>query len=346
VNGVSAARTLAQLVRGSLTTQLISVASTLGIADLLQSGPKSAGEIAAAVGADPSALYRVLRALAGMGIFAERSDGRFEMTPLAEPLRRDALESVHSSAELYGSTWWWGTAGALLHTVRSGETAFEHVHGLALFEYLQRNAAAATLFNEHQANMTHQDAAAIVAAYDFAGLRTVVDVGGGQGILLAAIVQAYPEVRGVLFEMPSVVDQADTRLRTMGVRGRCEVVAGDFFKEIPAGGDAYILKDIVHDWDDERAIDVLTNCRKAVRNEPNGKVLVIEKIIPPGNEPFAGKLTDITMLLMTGGRERTGLEYGTLLATAGLTVRRIVPTQSPASIIDAVPVTGTSAPST
>jgi O-methyltransferase domain len=197
------------------------------------------------------------------------------------------------------------------------------------------------LFNEHQANMTHQDAAAIVTAYDFAALRTVVDVGGGQGILLAAIVQAYPEMSGVLFEMPSVADQADARLRTMGVRGRCEVVAGDFFKEIPAGGDAYILKDIIHDWDDERAVNVLANCRKALRTEPNGKVLVIEKIIPPGNEPFAGKLTDITMLLMTGGRERTGPEYGTLLATAGLTVRRIVPTQSPASIIDAIPASRT-----
>jgi SAM-dependent methyltransferase len=341
VNGVSAARALAQLVRGSLTTQLISVASTLGIAELLQSGPKSAGEIAATVGADASALYRMLRALAGMGIFAEGVDGRFEMTSLAESLRRDAPESVHSSAELYGSTWWWDSTGALLHTVRSGETAFEHVHGLALFEYLQRNAAAATLFNEHQANMTHQDAAAIVAAYDFAALRTVVDVGGGQGILLAAIVQAYPEMSGVLFEMPSVADQADARLRTMGVRGRCEVVAGDFFKEIPAGGDAYILKDIIHDWDDERAVNVLANCRKALRTEPNGKVLVIEKIIPPGNEPFAGKLTDITMLLMTGGRERTGPEYCTLLATAGLTVRRIVPTQSPASIIDAIPASRT-----
>ena len=337
MNGMSATRTLGQLVRGSLATQLISVASTLGIADVLHSGPKTTREVAAAVGADASALYRVLRALAGMGIFAERADGRFEMTPLAEPLRPDAPESLHGSAELYGSKWWWDAMGALLHSVRTGQTAFETVHGVSLFEYLERTPAAAGLFNEHQANMTHQDAAAIVAAYDFTGLRTVVDVGGGNGMLLSVVLQAYPDMSGVLVEMPAVAHEAVTRLRSIGVSGRCQVVAGNFFTEIPAGGDAYILKDIIHDWDDERAVAVLVNCRKALGGEPNGKVLVIEKIIPPGNEPFAGKVTDITMLLMTGGRERTEPEYNRLLATAGLTLKRTLPLRSPASIMEAIP---------
>lgn len=333
---MSSGSTVAQLLRGSLVTQLLSVAATLQLADILQEGPKTARELAAAAAADTTALYRVLRALAAMGIFVERPDGRFEMTPLAEPLRCNAPDSLGASAALYGTPWWWTATGALLHSVKTGETAFKHVHGMPLFEYLEHHTEAAAVFNAHQSNMTQQDAGAIIAAYAFTGYHRVVDVGGGHGTLLAAILEACPETRGVLFDMPSVVSEAGCRL-AQSLSGRCEIVAGDFFKAVPSGGDVYVLKDIVHDWDDERAVAILRNCRAALTDRENSKILVIEKVIPPRNDPFPGKMTDITMLLVTGGRERTEPEYRSLLTAAGLTVTRIVPTRSPASVIEAVP---------
>jgi len=324
------------MIRGALVTQLIYVAARLGIADLLHEGPKTPEELATAAGADAPALYRVLRALASLGLFAEAVDGRFEMTPLAEPLRRDVEYSLRGSALLYGESWWWRAVGTLLHSVRTGETAFDHVHGVSLFEYLGRDPEGAALFNQHQANMTRQDAGAIVAAHEFAGIGTLVDVGGGHGALLAAVLKAHPAMRGMLFDVPSVVEGARILLADEGVGERSEVVAGDFFKAVPSGGDAYILKDIIHDWDDVRAITILKNCRRALGSNQSGKVLVVEKVIRSGNEPFAGKLTDITMLLVTRGCERTDVAYRELLATAGLRVTRIVPTQSPASLIEAV----------
>jgi hypothetical protein len=329
---------LGQLLRGALVTQLIHVAARLRIADLLQAGPKSADDLAATVGVDAQALHRILRALAGLGIFAETDAGRFALTPLADPLRSDAPASLRGSAVLYGEPWWWQACGDLLYSVRTGQPAFDHVHGQPLFAYLDATADAAATFNDHQTSMTRQDAAAVVDAYDFTGCSTVVDVGGGHGALAAAILKGSPQTTVVLFDRPAVVEGATRRLRAEGVAERCSCVGGDFFESVPAGADTYVLKDIIHDWDDERAASILRQCRRGMTNSAaTPRLLLVEKVIPPGNAPFAGKMTDITMLLVAGGRERTAEEYHALLAEAGFAVRRIVPTRSPASVIEAVP---------
>jgi hypothetical protein len=335
----SPAAELGRLLRGSLVTQLIHAAAALGIADLLAAEPRRSRDLAAAVGVDAGALHRVLRALASFGIFAETSPGLFAMTPLAEPLRDHVPNSLRASAMLYGQPWWWRACGDLLYSVRTGRPAFEHVHGQALFEYLDDVPDAATVFNDHQRSMTEQDAAAVVAACDFTGYSTVVDVGGGHGALAAAIAEASPETTVILLDQPSVVAGARQYLRDRGVAERCTCVAGDFFAAIPEGGSAYVLKDVIHDWDDERTGVILRNCRRAMLRHPAGaaRLLLVEKVIPRGNAPFAGKLTDITMLLVAGGRERTAEEYHALLADAGFTVTRIIPTRSPASIVEAVP---------
>ena len=330
---------LSQLLRGSLVTQLIHVAATLGVADFLRDGPKSSDELAASLRVDPEALYRVLRALASLGIFAETDPHRFALTELAQPLRSDVPGSLRASAILYGERWWWQACGELLHSVRTGRPAFDHVHGEALFAYLDHVADAAAIFNDHQTNMTRQDAAAIVSAYDFRKCARVVDVGSGHGALTAAILKACPRTTAVLFDQPAVIEGAKQRLRAEGVIDRCSFSAGDFFESVPEGGDAYVLKDIVHDWDDDRAMTILRNCRRVMTHAPavTTRVLVVEKVIPPGNASFPGKLTDITMLLVAGGRERTAKEYEALLTGAGLTLTRIVPTASPASVIEATP---------
>src|SRR5262245_39343633 len=247
---------LGQLLRGSLVTQLIHVAAKLGIADLLREGPKESRELAAAVGVDADALYRVLRALASLGIFVEGEPRTFALTPLAESLRSDVPGSLRGSAILYGERWWWQACGDLLYSVTTGRTAFDHVHGRALFDYMETAGGdAMKIFHDHQSNMTGQDAAAVVAAYDFSGFARVVDVGGGHGALAAAILRASPATTAVVFDRADVVAGTPQHL-SPDVIGRCTWVAGDFFQVVPASGDAYVLKDIIHDWDDARATEI------------------------------------------------------------------------------------------
>jgi len=322
-----------------LVTQLIHVAATLGVADLLAGGPRSSHELAASLKVDPGALYRVLRALASFGIFEETDPGSFALTDLAGPLRTDVPGSLRASAVLYGEPWWWRAFGDLLHSVRTGQPAFDHVYGQSLFAYLDHAADAAAIFNDHQTNMTRQDATAVVRAYGFRECARVIDVGGGHGALIAAILKACPWTTGVLFDQAAVIEGARQRLHAEGISDRCSCIAGDFFESVPEGGDTYVLKDIVHDWEDDRATALLRNCRRAMLHTPTHgtKMLVVEKVIPPGNAPFPGKLTDITMLVVTGGRERTAREYEALLSDAGFALTRIVPTASPASVIEAVP---------
>src|SRR5262245_34781667 len=330
---------LSQLLRGSLVTQLIHVAATLGVADLLCDGPKSSHELAAVLRVDPEALYRVLRALASIGIFEETDPRWLALTPLAQPLRTDVPGSLRASAMLYGEPWWWPGGGDLLRGVTAGQPADHQQRGESLFAYLRHAADAAAIFNDHQTNMTRQDAAAVVKAYGFRECKRVVDVGGGHGALTAAILKAYSWTTAILFDQPAVIEGAKQRLRGEGFTDRCDCVAGDFFESVPVGGDAYVLKDIVHDWDDDRATAILRECRRAIAQAPasSAKLLVVEKVIPLGNTPFPGKLTDITMLLVAGGRERTANEYETLLNEAGFVLTRVVPTASPASVIEAIP---------
>lgn len=321
-------------------TQLIYVAATLGVADLLSDGPKKSRGLAESLRVDPEALYRVLRALASIGIFEETDPGSFALTAQAQLLRSDVPGSLRASAMLYGEPWWWMACGDLLQSVRTGRPAFDRVHGRSLFAFLDQTADAATIFNDHQTNMTRQDAAAVVSAYGFRECRRVVDVGGGYGTLTAAILKACPWTTAILFDQPAVIEGAKRRMHAEGVTDRCTCIAGDFFESVPEGGDAYLLKDIVHDWEDDRATAILRNCRRTMAQATavTTRLLVVEKVIPSGNAPFPGKLTDITMLLVTGGRERTAREYEALLNNAGFAVTRIVPTASPASVIEAVPV--------
>ncbi len=275
----SPAAVLSQLLRGSLVTQLIYVAAKLGIADLLKDGPKSGTELAASVQAHPRALYRVLRGLASLGIFAENEHGRFELTPLAEPLQTDAPGSLRGSATFYGERWWWQPCGELLHSVRTGRTAFDQLHGMVIYEYLDQHRGAAGIFNQHQTNMTVLDSAAVVAAYNFTGISTIVDVGGGHGALMARILKAYPQINGILFDQPSVLEGARRHMHAEGLAERCELVAGNFFESVPSGGDTYVLKDIIHNWDDHQAVQILKNCHRAALPR-TGRLLVVEKVIP------------------------------------------------------------------
>ncbi len=329
----SAANRLSQMLTYNLT-QLIYVVVKLGIPDRLVEGPQTADELARTVGAHPRSLYRVLRALASLGVFAEDGQGRFELTALAD-LLCDVPGSLRPFALSYGEPWWWNTWGNLLHSVQTGETAFDQLHGQGLFEYLGHHPDAAQVFNANMTSMTTPEARAVLAAYDFSSSRVVVDIGGGHGALVSAILNAHPHLRAVVLDLPAVIEGTRTRLESAGLADRSELIGGSFFEVIPAGGDTYTLKDILHDWDDSQATLILRQCRAAMRAD--AKLLVIERIIPPGNDPAVGKLIDIDMMVLTGGQERTEAEYRALLEGAGFRPQRVVSTDAEISIIEAVP---------
>jgi O-methyltransferase domain/Dimerisation domain len=317
------------LAGGLWRTQLLSVAARLGIADRLASGPRTAAELADETGADAGALFRVLRALASLGVFSQDAEDRFGPTEASERLRPSAPGSPHSRVVLYGEDWWWAAAGGLYETVMTGAPGFDRVHGAALFDWLQERPDASATFDAHMTAMTAGEAEAVVAVADLPERGTVVDVGGGRGTLLAAILRAHPGLRGVLFDQPHVVAGAV-------LPERCEAVAGSFFTAVPAGAEVYTLKDIVHDWDDERALAVLRTVRAAIGDR--GRLLVVERALPPGDEPAPGKLVDITMLLITGGRERTRDEYARLLSQAGFRLASVAPTAAGTDVLTALPV--------
>jgi hypothetical protein len=332
----SSAAVLRRMIDGYRFTQLLYVVAKLGIADLLHDGPKHSEELAQAVGAHPRTLYRVLRALASLGVFAEDEAQGFHLTPLAQLLRTDVPESLRALANFYGEEWIWHAEGALLYSVRTGKAAFHHVHGMSPFDYYRQHAEAAAGFNAAMTSLSGHELAAIIAAYDFAGMATIVDVGGGQGALLAEILKTWPHVRGILFDLPAVVESAQPFLTAVGIAERCTCVAGDFFQRLPGGGDAYILKRVIHDWEDAQAAAMLTQCHRAM--PAHSRLLLMERVIPPGNTPSVGKLADMTMLVHYGALERTEAEFRGLLEAAGFTLVRIIPTQTSLSIIEGVPV--------
>src|SRR5215203_4354637 len=314
---------------------LVVVAAELGVADLLAPGPQSIADLSEAAGVDAQSLYRVLRALASRGLFREDDDQQFSLTPLADPLRRDAPQSIRPQALWSGSEAYRRTWGDLSYSVRSGEPAFDHVYGKPFFEYLAEQPALAKIFNDVMTSDSSDEGASIAAAHDFSGYRRIVDVGGGHGALLTAVLDRYPGPLGVLFDLPDVVGTARGAIDSHIAAGRVEKLAGDFSEAVPRGGDAYLLKWIVHDWDDEAAIRILTSCRTAMA--PTGKVLLVEVVIPQGTAGTDATRLDTTMLVFTGSRERTEREYRDLLHRAGLTLLTITPTASPFSILEATP---------
>jgi hypothetical protein len=316
----------AELLRaldGFLITQLLYVAAKLGLPDALADGPRGVTELADAAGVAPGPLARVLRGLAAEGIVCEDGDGRFGPGESLERLRRMAGMAV-VRGELY-----YGAAAGLLETLRDGEPAFERVYGEPFFAHLAGDPALEAAFNAGMAARSQREATAVLAAYDFGGLQRLVDVGGGSGVLLTTILDAAPRLRGVLVDRPAAVDSARERLARFGARAEC--VEGDFFDSVPAGADAYLLSRVIHDWDDEPAARILATCRAAM---PQGaRLLLVEAVLPrrAADAPEAIRM-DLQMLILFGARERTAPEYEALLARAGLTLRRVVPTGSPTGL--------------
>lgn len=325
---------LLQMMTGYWISKAIYVAAKLGVADLLTDGPLSAEELAMATQTHGPALYRLLRALASVGVFSEESPGRFTLTPLATLLRSDTPDSMRALAIMYAeeqSRAW----DDVLHSVQTGQPAFEHAFGARYFDYFATHPEASRVFNEAMVGWTTQVVDAVVAAYDFSPFATVMDVGGGHGALLAAILKSAPAAQGILFDQPHVVEGAEPFLAAAGVVNRCERVGGDFFAEIPAGADAYVLAQILHDWDDERSVAILRQVRRAM--PAHGKLLVVELVLPEGNDPFLGKWLDLHMLVLLGGQERTVAQYAALLRAAGFELLGVIPTTAQQSIVEARP---------
>jgi O-methyltransferase/methyltransferase family protein len=321
------------LTIGYWVSRLIHVAAKLKLADLLKDGPRSAGHLATATGVHAPALYRVLRALASVGIFAETKGGRFKLTPLAATLQTGVPASLRSWALMSNEKYTWDAWEELLHGVTTGGIPFLKAHGVPPFEYLERHPEDLEVFGESMTNLSGTENPTIAAAYKFSGVRTLVDVGGGHGSLLATILKTNPKLKGVLFDQPSVIARAekDRHVTARGIAERCRLESGSFFEAVPTGGDAYIMKYILHDWNDEQCVKILENCRNAMNEK--GRVLVVDNVIPPGNDPNWGKLLDIQMLII-GGRERTKKEFASIFTEAGLKLTRIVPTKCGLSIVE------------
>ncbi len=320
---------------GHWVARLVHVAAKLRLADLLKGGPRTAEDLAAATGVQAAALYRVLRALASVGVFAETTGRRFKLTPIAATLQTGVPASMHGWALMINEKYTWDAWEELLYGVKTGEIPFLKAHGVPPFEYLEKHPEDLEVFGESMTSLSRTENPTIAAAYKFSGVRTLVDVGGGHGSLLAEILKANSKLKGVLFDQPSVIARAkkDQHVTAKGIAERCTLESGSFFEAVPKGGDAYIMKYILHDWNDEQCVKILANC-SAVMNE-KGRVLVVDNVIHPGNDPSWGKLIDIQMLII-GGRERTKKEFAAMFAQAGLKLTRVVPTKCPLSIVEGV----------
>lgn len=326
---------LRELVTGYWAAQAVSVAASLRLADLMGAGPRTSEDLASLTGTDHGSLFRLLRALTSVGVFHQSEDGRFELTPLGQYLRADCPGSLRDYAVFFGDERQWRAWGALAHSVRTGETGYQHAHGVGLYDYLAQAPEAAEVFDRAMAGSVAHTASAVATAYDFSGFERLVDVGGGDASLMAAVLHAHPSLRGVVVEQEGAAGRARTRLRQEGLDQRCEVVVGDFFDGVPAGGDAYLLSRVMHVFDDEAAVAILRNCRRRVPH--HGVVLVVERVLPPANTPFFGMLGDLNMLALTGGVERTEAEYRVLLESAGLVFAGVVKTATDASVLEARP---------
>ena len=319
--------------------QALYVAAELGIADLLKDGPQHSAELSHATGAHARSLHRLLRALASLDVLEERDDGRFALTSVGEQLRSDVSTSLRAAVIFYGGRRHWAAWSQLLDSVKSGRPAFGTSSDDPFLAMWARSPEGARVFHEAMAALTEPVMASLIAAYDFSSIGTLVDVGGGYGMLLRGILNANPQMRGILFDIGPVIESARVRFDAAGLAGRCELIAGNVFDTIPTGGDAYILKWILHDWNDERSTAILTNCHGAMRG--NGTLLLVERIVPQRAEPTpqaATKfLSDLNMLLLSEGGERTEEEYRALLAAAGFSVRQIVHTATPNCIVEAIP---------
>jgi hypothetical protein len=326
----AARRALLDLSTGYWKSQAIYVAAKLGIADLLQDGPKTSEDLARATATHAPSLYRLLRALASVGVFVEDGQGRFGLTPMAECLR--SVPGSQRSLMIMMGEEHYRAWGELLYSIQTGQIAFDHVFGKPVFQFLSEHPEQAKIFDEAMVGVHGAETQAMLDVYDFAGIGTLVDIGGGNGSVLAAVLRKYPSLKGVLYDLPGVAGRAQEQVKQAGLANRCQTIGGSFFEKVPAGGDAYLMRHIIHDWNDDQCRQILGNCRQAMT--PQARLLVVESVIPPGNEPFMGKFLDLTMLLIPGGKERTEAEYRTLFESAGFHLTRIVPTATEVSVIE------------
>lgn len=327
-----------RMVTSNWMAQAIYVAAELRLADLLADAPKTSQELAGATGAHSPSLQRLLRALVTLDICKERADGSFELTPLGGLLRSDAADSLRTWV-LYAGGQQWPLWGHLLDSIKTGKTAREPITGEGLFENLERDPEAAAIFNQAMVQMTRRITQGVLRSYNFSYMQRIIDIGGGYGELLAAILQANPGTRGVLFDLPNARETGLSYMASMELANRCEIVTGSFFESIPSGGDAYIFKHIIHDWDDEQCQVILKNCRRAMASD--GKLLLIERIIPERLEPSAAHQlilrADLNMMIGTGGHERTEGEFQELLRLSGFRLSRVIAIELSYNIIEAIP---------
>ncbi len=326
---------LQQLIQGFMVTQCLYIAAKLGIADLLKDGPRRSEDLAQATGTHAPSLYRVLRLLTAVDLLTEGEAHSFALTPLGTYLQTGVPGSMRQMVLFYGEQATWHVWGALLHSVETGEPAYQQVLGFTNWEYRAQHPEAAALFHQYMTEWAARLAPTVAAAYDFSATSTLVDVGGGQGQILATILQTHPSLRGVLFDLPPVVAGAPPLLEAAGVANRCEVVGGDAFIAVPAGYQTYLLSRMILPWDDERALTILIRCQQAM--VPGGKLLLVEPVILTGEAPdLLGLEVDVNMLVITGGKERTEAEYRALLSSAGFELTRLIPVLRPFSLLEAV----------
>jgi len=335
-NSVAAvhAHQLVNVLAGGWISQAVSVAARIGIADELACGPQSLEALAAKTKSHKPSLYRLLRALASVDIFVERDGQTFDLTPKAAFLQSSHPHSLRAYALMMGNEWVWRSWGDLASSVETGKPAFDLAYGSPLFEYYAKNPEAAQSSVQGLSSRSRQEGEAILRAYDFSSVKSIVDIGGGQGGLLKEILAAHPNVRGTLFDIPHVIQMA-RGAETAGDSARLEFAAGNFFASMPAGHDLYLMKKVLHDWDDDQARLILGNCRAAI--PPHGRLLIVDQIVPAGNGPSYSKLLDLLMLVLSGGRERTEAEHSHLLGSAGFDLTRVIPLMSSLCVIEASP---------
>jgi hypothetical protein len=327
---------LHELLMGFWVARAIHVAAQLGVADTLSNGARSAAQIAETIGANPDALYRLLRALAAVGVLAEDEPRTFALTPVGTYLRSDVPESLGALAALWGSEFHQRVYARLLESVRTGLPMFAQTHGMQAYQYLDQHPEEAALMDAAMTGLSEMTNTAVLAAYGFSGIHTLVDIGGGQGALLAAVLVQHPTMRGILFERPQVIGRAHVRLASAGLADRCEVVAGDFFEGVPTGADGHIFKNVLIGLDDTQIGTVLQHCRQAIA--PGGRLLIIDRFIHTGGHGWFNQVQDLqTMVNSPSGLGRTADEFHALCESAGFSVRRFIPTGSYVSILEAVP---------
>jgi len=327
---------LLQMVLGKWVSEAISAAAHFGIADHLESGPKSPQELASLTGTQERPLYRLLRANASVGVFTELEDGRFAQTPLSDPLRSNAQPCVRNMAMMLADDWHIRSWEQLPWCVETGKPASYKLNGMPMFDWMAQNPGKTVNFNNAMTDLSQGDSAAITQSYDFSAFEHIVDVAGGHGTLLAAILEQAPKLRGTLFDMQHVIEGAKKAGILDRFADRCTLEAGSFFEAVPKDADAYIMKSIIHDWYDPECIKILSLCRKGIR--PGGRLLVVDQVVPVGNEPALSKLVDLEMLVLPGGMERTEKEFQELFAASGFRLERVVRTRTPMCVLEGVPV--------